>query len=110
MFVLVLVLVLDSVHGPNARIRNVEAFHEPSNEHAAPTELGEGPRGVGSYRHGAPTELFKPSSWSQCMRESETNLSMNRVGTMKHRPPLRSPLLRWRRGRRPQFMVTMPIA
>jgi len=33
--------------------------HEPSNEHAAPTELGEGPRDVGSYRHGAPTELLK---------------------------------------------------
>jgi hypothetical protein len=36
------------------------AFHEPSNEHAAPTELGEGSKGIGSYRHGAPTELFKP--------------------------------------------------
>jgi hypothetical protein len=34
---------------------------------SAPTELGEGPRGVGGYRHGAPTELFKiqmlPDRW-----------------------------------------------
>src|SRR5437899_479001 len=43
------------VHAPK---RN-EALHEPSNEHVAPTELEEEPRGVGSYRHGAPTELCK---------------------------------------------------
>jgi hypothetical protein len=47
------------VHGSNAHLSNIEALHEPKNKHAAPTELDEGPWGVGDYRHGAPTELFK---------------------------------------------------
>ncbi len=38
------------------------SLHEPSNSHAAPTELGEGPRDVGSYRHAAPTELFSSNA------------------------------------------------
>jgi hypothetical protein len=50
--------VEEQVHGPSACARRNVALHEPSNEHAAPTELGEGARGVGNYRHGAPTELF----------------------------------------------------
>ena len=36
---------------------DVSPRQEPSNEHAAPTELGEESRGIESYRHGAPTEL-----------------------------------------------------
>src|SRR6266481_6752107 len=51
--------VEEQVHGPSACAKRNEALHEPSNEHAAPTELDECPRGVGGYRHGAPTELFK---------------------------------------------------
>jgi len=35
-----------------------EAVYEPWKEHAAPTELEEGPSGVVGYRHGAPTELL----------------------------------------------------
>jgi beta-lactamase regulating signal transducer with metallopeptidase domain len=46
------------VQGPNAGFSNVGALHEPSNEHAAPAEPGERPRDVGSYRYGAPTQLF----------------------------------------------------
>jgi hypothetical protein len=38
------------------------SLHEPSDKHAAPTELGEGSRDVGSYRHGAPTELFSSNA------------------------------------------------
>ena len=50
------------------------SFHEPTNEHAAPTELGEGPRGIGSYRHGAPTELFKPVHGpNACARRNESH-------------------------------------
>jgi hypothetical protein len=33
-------------------------LHEPPIQHAAPTELGTGSGDIGSYRHGAPTELF----------------------------------------------------
>jgi hypothetical protein len=33
------------------------SFHRPSNKHAAPTELGNGLRGIFGYRHGAPMEL-----------------------------------------------------
>jgi hypothetical protein len=38
------------------------SLHEPSNGHAAPTEPGEGPRDVGSYRHGVPTELLSSNA------------------------------------------------
>jgi len=31
-----------AVHSSNARFSNVEALHEPTNKHAAPTELDEG--------------------------------------------------------------------
>jgi hypothetical protein len=51
--------VEEQVHGPSACARRNVALHEPSNEHAAPTELGEAPMGGGGYRHGAPPELLK---------------------------------------------------
>ena len=35
------------------------SFGEPTNKHAAPPELEESPRGVGGYKHGAPTELSR---------------------------------------------------
>jgi hypothetical protein len=38
------------------------SLHEPSNGHAAPTEPGEGPRDVGNYRHGVPTELVSSNA------------------------------------------------
>jgi hypothetical protein len=47
------------VQSRNARAKQIETFHEPTKEHAAPTELDEKPVGFGGYRHGAPTELFK---------------------------------------------------
>ena len=50
-------------------------------------------------------------SWSQCMRESETRLSMNRLTATQQRPPLPVPLLQWRRGRGPRrFMVAMQVS
>jgi hypothetical protein len=61
-----------AVHGHKAGFSNVGAFHEPTNGHAAPTELGEGARGVGNYRHGAPTELFKlVHGHSACAKQKE---------------------------------------
>jgi hypothetical protein len=38
------------------------SLQETSKSHAAPTEPGEGPRDVGSYRHGAPTELLSSNA------------------------------------------------
>jgi hypothetical protein len=38
------------VYGRNAHFCKVTAFYEPTNEHAAPTELGGRARDVGSYR------------------------------------------------------------
>jgi hypothetical protein len=48
-----------AVHGHSACTQRNEAVHEPSNKHAAPTELEKDPLCVGGYRDGAPTELFK---------------------------------------------------
>jgi hypothetical protein len=48
-----------AVQGHSACAQRNEALHEPSNKHAAPTELEKGPVCVGGYRHGAPMELFK---------------------------------------------------
>jgi CheY-like chemotaxis protein len=48
-----------AVDDSNATAEQVEALHEPAKEHAAPTELDEASAGVGSYRHGAPTELLE---------------------------------------------------
>jgi hypothetical protein len=49
----------DSVRSRRRKKRK-RFLHEPTNEHAAPTELENDQRGVGGYRHGAPTELLKP--------------------------------------------------
>jgi hypothetical protein len=35
--------------------KRTKPFHEPSNEHAAPTELENDQGAVRNYRHGAPT-------------------------------------------------------
>jgi len=51
-------------------------FKNAGTGHGAPAELGEGARGVGGYRHGAPTELmtpFRPRRRPQIKLQHEMN-------------------------------------
>src|SRR5437899_9698342 len=88
-----------SVHGDSAGSSNGEAFHEPSNEHAAPTELKEGPRGLSAIDM-ALLRSFSNRFKVPVHARSETRLSMNRVARIKQRPPLHKPPIQWRRARR----------
>jgi len=69
------------VHGSNAHFSNVEALHEPSNIHAAPTELGKRRVCVGGYRHGAPTELLRMvHGKNECARRSSPPTKRGQIG------------------------------
>ena len=61
-------------------------FKNAGTGHAAPRELGEGARGVGNYRHGAPTELFKPVHGHGACAKQEEALDEPWAGERKSAP------------------------
>src|SRR5437660_3711143 len=79
-----------SVHGDSAGSSNVEAFHEPSNEHAAPTELKEGPRGLSAIDM-ALLRSFSNRFKVPVHARSRRRLCLNRVARIKQRPPFHEP-------------------
>jgi len=72
--------------------KETRPFDEPSKKHAASLELVEGPRGIGSYRHGAPTELFKPVHGRMQVPRT-LRLSMNRGAGLGVKAPSRVAVL-----------------